>query len=120
MLTSNEIDDLVRRIVARMRPEEVIVFGSYAKGTATSRSDLDLFVIAETELPMPRRADLVKPLLRWQWLHVDVHVYSPEEVRELRREPFSFVRSVLETGRSLYRRENGDGERQGTGLVMPP
>ena len=38
MLTAEEIDALVARVVARVRPEKVIVFGSYAKGTASARS----------------------------------------------------------------------------------
>ena len=47
MLTPIEIDTLVGRIVARIQPKQVIIFGSYAKGTATIKSDLDIFVIKE-------------------------------------------------------------------------
>ena len=45
MLTPNEIDNLVQRIVGRIQPQKVMIFGSYAKGTATIKSDLDLLVI---------------------------------------------------------------------------
>ncbi len=45
MLTSDEITEIVARVAARLRPQKVILFGSYAKGAATARSDLDLFVI---------------------------------------------------------------------------
>jgi predicted nucleotidyltransferase len=107
MLTHQEIDELVRRIVARMQPQAVILFGSYAKGTATTASDLDLFVIADTELPFARRADDLKPLFSREWLRVDVHVYTPEEVRELGKEPHSFVKSVLGSGMPLYERAGG-------------
>ena len=56
MLTSDEITEIVARVAARLRPQKVILFGSYAKGAATARSDLDLFVIQQTPLPPERRA----------------------------------------------------------------
>jgi len=114
MLTPSEIDDLVRRIVSRMQPLEVILFGSYAKGTATADSDLDLFVIVETELPMARRADELKPLSSRTWLSVDIHVYTPEEVQEYGKEPYSFVKSVLQSGTRVFRRTNGDSVPAGS------
>ncbi len=102
MLTPDEIDALVRRIVARLRPRKVIVFGSYAKGTATARSDLDLFVIQETDLPRAKRADDVRPIIANVLIPVDVLVYTPEEVEAHEGREFSFVRSVLQTGRTVF------------------
>src|SRR5436305_11010021 len=102
MLTPAEIDTLVRRIVARIKPRKVIVFGSYAKGTATARSDLDLFLIKETDLPRAHRADALKPILAQALIPVDVHVYTPEEVEELGKEPLSFIQSILRTGRVVF------------------
>jgi uncharacterized protein len=102
MLKPNEIDNLIRRIVERIQPRQVIIFGSYAKGTATIKSDLDLFVIKETHLPMSHRADDLLPLLSGVLIPVDVHVYTPEEVEEYGKEPFSFVSSVLVTGKTVF------------------
>ena len=36
---------MVRRIVERFNPEKVILFGSYARGTAGPDSDVDLLVV---------------------------------------------------------------------------
>jgi uncharacterized protein len=102
MLKPNEIDNLVQRIVARIRPQKVMIFGSYAKGTATIESDLDLLVIKETELPMANRADDLKPLLSNALIRVDVHTYTPEEVEEYGREPFSFLNNILITGKIVF------------------
>jgi uncharacterized protein len=104
MLTSNEIDRLIQMIVARIQPQKVIIFGSYAKGTATIRSDLDIFVITETELPMALRADDLKPMLLQSLIPVDVHIYTPEEVEEYAKEQFSFVQSILKSGKTVFRR----------------
>lgn len=42
MTTQEKIQEMVRRIVARFRPEKIILFGSYARGTAGPDSDVDL------------------------------------------------------------------------------
>lgn len=102
MLTANEIDNVVRQIVARLRPQKVIIFGSYAKGTATINSDLDIFVIKDTELPMARRADNLMPMLSQALIPVDVHIYTPEEVEEYTKEQFSFISSILKTGKTVF------------------
>ena len=102
MLTPYEIDQLVERIAVRIQPQKIILFGSYAKGTATIQSDLDIFVIKETELPMANRADDLKPMLSHMLIPVDVHVYTPEEVDAYGSEQFSFVNSVLKSGKTVF------------------
>lgn len=102
MLTQTEIDTLVRRIVARIQPQKVILFGSYSKGTATIKSDLDIFIIKETDLPMANRADDLKPMLSHALIPVDVHIYTPEEVEEYGREQFTFINSILKSGKTVF------------------
>jgi predicted nucleotidyltransferase len=104
MLTPGEVDEVVRRIVARTDPEEVIVFGSYAKGTPKVGSDLDLLVVMETDRPMARRADALKPMFAHALIPVDVHVYTREEVEVYGKTPYAFIHSVLASGRVAYRR----------------
>lgn len=102
MLTQKEIENLVQRIVERIQPQKVLIFGSYAKGTATLKSDLDILVIKETGLPMANRADDLKPVLARLLIPVDVHIYTAEEVAEYGKERFSFIESVLKSGKVIY------------------
>lgn len=102
MLTEEDIKKLVEKIVNRIRPNKVIVFGSYAKGLATYKSDLDLFIIKDTHSPMSKRSEEIKPLLSNLLIAVDIHVYTPEEVEEYGIEKYSFVHSVLKTGKVIY------------------
>jgi predicted nucleotidyltransferase len=104
MLREDEIGDLAERIVSRTQPETLILFGSYAKGTATINSDIDVLLVKDTDLPMARRADDVQPAVARSLVHVDVHVYTPEEVAEYGKDPTAFVSSVLRSGRVLYDR----------------
>jgi predicted nucleotidyltransferase len=107
MLTPADIDSIVARIVARIDPERVIVFGSYAKGAPTITSDLDILVIKETDAPMAHRADDMRPLLGTSVVRIDVHVYTPEEVVAYAGDPLSFLHSVLTTGRTVFDRSTG-------------
>jgi uncharacterized protein len=102
MLSHSEIERLVQRIVESARPQKVVIFGSYAKGTATAKSDLDIMIVVDTDLPMAIRADQLAPALPRSWISVDIHVYTPEEIEEYRNEQFSFVRSVLTSGWTVY------------------
>ncbi len=45
LVTKDEIKKLVDRIAGRFRPAKVILYGSYATGTATPGSDLDILVV---------------------------------------------------------------------------
>lgn len=103
MLTTTEIETIVDRIVTHLNPKEVIIFGSYAKGTATIKSDLDICVIQETDLPRSNRVNEVQAVLPNSLFSFDIHVYTPEEIEVYRQEPFSFVASILKTGRTVFR-----------------
>ncbi len=43
------LDEIVRRLVAALRPEEIYLFGSHAQGTAHRHSDLDLLVVVSDD-----------------------------------------------------------------------
>jgi predicted nucleotidyltransferase len=47
MISSEQIQQAVERLVAAANPSKVILFGSYARGDATEDSDLDLMVIEQ-------------------------------------------------------------------------
>lgn len=43
-------EKITRHLVKETGPEKIIIFGSYARGDATSASDLDLLVIVSSNL----------------------------------------------------------------------
>ena len=105
MLKQKEIENLVKKIVDRVEPEKVIIFGSYAKDTATNKSDLDIFIIKKTDLPFRMRTQKLKSLFSGTVVPLDLHVYTPEEVEIYGEEAFSFVSCVLKTGRCYFSRD---------------
>ena len=109
MLTESEINELVRCIVVHLQPVKVILFGSYAKGVATPKSDLDLLVVRETELPPESRWNEVVSILPRTRVGIDVHVYTPEEMDAYGSEPYSFIYCVQRWGRVMFQQvETGE------------
>jgi len=49
-VTEEILAEIVRRIVEKLAPEQIILFGSYAYGAPNQDSDVDLFVIMESNL----------------------------------------------------------------------
>ncbi len=55
MITPEQIQSVVEVLVDHFEPDKIVLFGSYADGTATEQSDIDLLVIKDTDLPKSRR-----------------------------------------------------------------
>lgn len=101
-ITKEELDTVISKVVDKIRPEKIILFGSYAYGQPNSESDLDLLVICETDLP-PRKRGLDIRRCFWKTgIPVDVIVHTPEEYERLKDDSFSFVGEILRKGKVLY------------------
>ncbi|MFA6107811.1 MAG: nucleotidyltransferase domain-containing protein [Candidatus Latescibacterota bacterium] len=87
-------------LAARPEVRRVILFGSLAAGRPGETSDLDLAVVAESDLPfLDRYAEYVcylKPRVS-----LDLLVYTPDEWRELVADS-RLVRRIAGEGRVLY------------------
>jgi len=54
---SKLLDQVTEKLVLALKPEKIILFGSYAYGTPTEDSDIDLLVvIANSDEPRYKRA----------------------------------------------------------------
>lgn len=93
----------VERIVRELDPEKIILFGSYAYGNPTSDSDVDLFVMMESNDTYKERFLKVARLLRPRLFPVDIIVKTPQEVQDEYKHSF-FLREILDRGEILYER----------------
>ena len=105
-----QIDDelyelIVDRIVSVAQPEKIILFGSRARATAHSDSDIDLLVIAQSDLPRYRRAVPIYGVLSDILTSMDVIVYTPQEVHEWSALPEAFVTTAVRQGTVLYEKQ---------------
>jgi predicted nucleotidyltransferase len=55
MTDAKLLDQIAAKIVERLHPKRIILFGSHARGDAKRDSDFDLFVEMETQQRPPER-----------------------------------------------------------------
>jgi len=103
----NEIMDRIRAISERLKKEynaqEVILFGSYARGEATRDSDVDILVIAPTTEKFFKRMATAKRLIRdlRNGLPVAFIVLTREEIGRRIGIKDQFIEGILEEGIEL-------------------
>ena len=92
-------------IAERFDPEQIILFGSHARGNAGSHSDIDLLVVLKSLDDWPKRDNPIRAAIAEHFiLPVDVLVTTPERLARQSDNPYSFVNTALESKRILYER----------------
>jgi predicted nucleotidyltransferase len=89
-------------IVAAMKPKRILLFGSRARGDGGPDSDYDLLVEMDSSLPIPQRAMAIDRLFLRRRFSMDVFVFTPAEIRELRDRLGSIVYTAEREGVTLY------------------
>jgi predicted nucleotidyltransferase len=74
-----QIDRMVKRIVRKFRPQQVILFGSQARGDAGPDSDVDLLVVMDFEGSAFEKRVEVRNALHDILVPFDVIVTRPED-----------------------------------------
>lgn len=110
MVRDKRIRALIEKVVEQIKtgydPEKIILFGSYAYGKPTRDSDIDLFIIKDTDKRRVDRFVEVKTLIYEPGRHISISpmVYTPKELEERRELGDDFVEEVLTKGEVLYAR----------------
>ncbi|MBN2133914.1 MAG: nucleotidyltransferase domain-containing protein [Sedimentisphaerales bacterium] len=107
MIPESQIRKVALQLGNAANAFQVFLFGSYARGEAGERSDVDLMVVAESDLPRHKRAVNLYKQFRPYPFGMDIVVYTPREVEQARQSTFSFVSTVLREGKKLYERRDG-------------
>ena len=106
MVAMNQIEAFGRRIGEEFGAERVILFGSYAQGTPTADSDIDLLVVAQTSLPPSQRYGAVRRLLADCPAAFDIVVKTLEEYSRWRSVVNDIVYFADKYGKVLYERSD--------------
>jgi predicted nucleotidyltransferase len=106
-ITPELIDYIVEKIVQEIQPEKIILYGSYARGDFGKDSDLDLFIIKDSEESSRMIRRKVDALLRGRRFPVDIRVRKPAEVEwNLRAENPFYIYHVFGEGKLLYEKKS--------------
>ena len=102
MLTPEQIQSMVEVIDQAIHPEKIILFGSYAKGSQTPNSDIDLLIVKQSDLPPRHRSAEVKKLLRSFHIPKDIIVVTPTEFNRYQHWVGTIIRPAVLEGNILY------------------
>ena len=101
MVAMNRIEEFGRQVGCEFGAEKVILFGSYAEGTATDNSDVDLLIICPFQGRSVDQSVKIRMKLRPRF-PVDLLVRTPEKVRQRIQMDDDFIREILKEGKVLY------------------
>ncbi|MBT3295352.1 MAG: nucleotidyltransferase domain-containing protein [Verrucomicrobia bacterium] len=90
-------------LVAKFRPERVILFGSYAEGRPTEDSDVDLLVVMDHPGRDVEQAYKIRRSVKRSF-PLDLVVRTPETVHRRLSQNDTFLSTVFSRGRTLYER----------------
>ncbi len=101
MTTHEQIQIVADKIAKEFHPEKIILFGSYAWGTPTEDSDVDLMIVKETE---DTEALISKISLSCypRPFPMDILVYQPRQLAKRFQLGDFFIQDVLQKGKVLH------------------
>ena len=102
---SETLPKAAQHIAETLHPEKIILFGSYAYGTPTPDSDVDLLVVMETNLSSTQRFLAVSRLLSPRPFPVDILVKRPNEIKRALAAGDFFIKEIISQGKVLYERQ---------------
>ena len=100
-ISHEQIQEYSDRIAAEFKPERIILFGSYAYGTPTADSDVDLLVVMSFEGDSARKAAEIRRVVR-AGFPVDLLVRTPAQLNQRLEWNDWFMREVVEKGKVIY------------------
>ena len=107
MIANKTISEIVRMIVKGYDPEKIILFGSFASNTQKDNSDLDLFIIKNTDESYFNRMRKVRNMIHPYPCAIDLFVYTPDEFENNKHIQSLLPFIVNENGVVLYERNKG-------------
>ncbi|MBU2575438.1 MAG: nucleotidyltransferase domain-containing protein [Elusimicrobia bacterium] len=102
MSSKDWIKQISRRIASKVKPEKIILFGSYAHGKPHEFSDIDLLVIIDKPISRNKRYELVDKAIGEHLMPVDLLVRNPGEIEKRVKMGDSFMMEILKRGKVLY------------------
>ena len=101
MLDQPILDDIIRRIVEVVEPEQIILFGSAARGDMNRHGDVNLLIIKEGA----NRGSLARRIYENMYgagAAVDVVVVTPDDVEGYKDSHALVIKPALREGRVVY------------------
>lgn len=99
-----KIDGYKDRVIRKLNPQAVILFGSFARGDINEGSNVDILVIANFKEPFLDRIKTLLDLNDGIGLPVEPVGYTPDEFKKMQMGKNRFIEEVIATGKLIYGR----------------
>lgn len=99
-----EIKQITNLIRNQYKPEKIILFGSAARGEMKEDSDLDFFIVKNSNKPRHQRSELLYKIIRnlnYEY-PIDFIVYTPTELQKQIKMGDFFIENILNQGKEIY------------------
>ena len=98
-----KIKEVADKIAKEYKPEKIILFGSYAWGEPGPDSDVDLFVVKETNRSSREIEREISRAIFPRQFPLDILVYTPSEVeKKIKKDRNLFIEDIINNGKVLY------------------
>jgi uncharacterized protein len=105
MINKKLIEEVKRRLVKTYNPIEIYLFGSYAWGTPTEDSDLDILIVVDkSDEKSYKRPVCGHKALRGLDLSKDLIVYTREEFEKKSKDITTLCYKIKKDGELFYAR----------------
>lgn len=103
MINKNTIEEIKNRLVKVYSPLEIYLFGSYAWGTPTKESDLDLLVVVESSNEKSYKRPIKASMAMLDLMVAkDVIVYTKREFEDLVKDKATLCFKISNEGKRIY------------------
>ncbi len=103
MITPEIIEEVKKRLVAAYKPLEIYLFGSYAWGSPTEDSDLDLLIVVkESSQKRYMRSFEASDVLQDLVIPKDIIVYTKEEFDQRMHDKTTLCYKIKTEGKVIY------------------
>jgi predicted nucleotidyltransferase len=95
------LKNLLLPIFKKSKTKKAVLFGSFAKGTQSRKSDVDLMIITETDKRFFDRYEDYEEIQRvLADRSVDMLIYTSDELERIAHR--IFIKGIIETGEVIY------------------
>lgn len=101
MIAPSEVQELAESIRRNFHPQKIVLFGSWAWGTPTEDSDVDLLVVLPFDGKPWRMASAIRERIQAR-CPLDLLVWTPDQVQSRLAQNDSLMTDVLSRGKVLY------------------
>lgn len=98
----DKITDITNKIVGKFDPEKIILFGSYARGTRTAESDVDLLIVLPVSGSKRDKTIEIRVAVSDIHLSKDIFVETPEDFERYKNIIGTIAYPAFKEGKVIY------------------